>query len=136
MLADLSSQRRLASLQSGVAVVNSLEITRNVVGNRVVADATEHVRERIVEGTDIATPLKLSGVFPPMVCYMVGVGEQAGNLEEMLERVADSYDEEVDLATQKLTSVIEPLIIVVLAVIVAGIVVAIVLPLLQLQRVA
>ena len=78
----------------------------------------------------------MSGSFPPMVSYMVGVGEQAGNLEEMLERVADSYDEEVDLSTQKLTSVIEPLIIVVLALIVAGIVVAIVLPLLQLQQVA
>ena len=68
-----------------------------------------------------------------MVCYMIGVGEQAGNLEEMLERVADSYDEEVDIATQKLTSVIEPLIIVMLATVVAGIVIAIVLPLLELQ---
>jgi type IV pilus assembly protein PilC len=65
---------------------------------------------------------------------MVGVGEQAGNLEEMLERVAATYDEEVDLATQKLTSVLEPIIIVILAVIVAGIVIAIVMPLLQLQK--
>ena len=79
--------------------------------------------------------MKLSGAFPPTISYMVGVGEQAGNLEEMLERIAATYDEEVDLATQKLTSVIEPLIIVLLAVIVAGIVVAIVMPLLQLQRV-
>jgi type IV pilus assembly protein PilC len=65
---------------------------------------------------------------------MVGVGEQAGNLEEMLERIASSYDEEVDLATQKLTSVLEPIIIVLLATIVAGIVIAIVMPLMQLQR--
>jgi type IV pilus assembly protein PilC len=78
--------------------------------------------------------MKLSGQFPPMVAYMVGVGEQAGNLEEMLERVADSYEEEVDLATQKLTSMLEPMIIVCLATIVAGIVIAIVLPLLQMQK--
>jgi type IV pilus assembly protein PilC len=100
----------------------------------VLTGALVTVHDHVLEGTDIATPMKMTGVFPPMVCYMVGVGEQAGNLEEMLERVADTYDEEVDLATQKMTSVIEPLIIVVLAVIVAGIVVAIILPLLQLQQ--
>ena len=82
----------------------------------------------------MTTPMKMSGVFPPTISYMVGVGEQAGNLEEMLERISATYDEEVDLATQKLTSIIEPLIIVMLAVVVAGIVIAIVLPLLQLQR--
>ena len=95
----------------------------------------ESVQDHVVEGTDISTPMKMTNVFPPTVCYMVGVGEQAGNLEEMLERVAGTYDEEVDLATQKLTSILEPLIIVALAVVVAGVVVAIVLPLLQLQQV-
>lgn len=121
-------------LRSGVPALQAIEVTKTVVDNRVLINALDSVHNHVLEGTDISTPMKMSGVFPPMVCYMVGVGEQAGNLEEMLERVADSYDEEVDLATQKLTSLIEPLIIVVLAAIVAGIVVAIVMPLLQLQK--
>lgn len=121
-------------LQSGVPALEAIDVTKRVVGNRVITNALVNVHDRVLEGADIATPLKMSGVFPPMVCYMVGVGEQAGNLEEMLERVAETYDEEVDLATQKMTAVIEPLIIVVLATIVAGIVVAIILPLLQLQQ--
>ena len=82
----------------------------------------------------IATPMKLSEAFPPMVSYMVGVGEQASNLEEMLERVADTYDEEVELATQKLTAVLEPLIIVALAGVVACIVIAIILPIMKVQQ--
>ena len=101
----------------------------------MLTNALTSVHDHVLEGTDISTPMKMTGAFPPMVCYMVGVGEQAGNLEEMLERVAETYDEEVDLSTQKLTSLIEPLIIVFLAVIVAGIVVAIVMPLLELQKV-
>lgn len=121
-------------LQSGVPALEAIGVTRRVVGNRVLSNALMTVHNHVLEGTDISTPMKLSGVFPPMVTYMVGVGEQAGNLEEMLERVADTYDEEVNLATQKMTSVIEPLIIVVLAVIVAGIVIAIILPLLELQQ--
>lgn len=121
-------------LRSGVPALEAIDVTKRVVDNRVLANSLTTVHDHVLEGTDISTPMKMSGTFPPMVCYMVGVGEQAGNLEEMLERVADSYDEEVDLATQKLTAVIEPLIIVVLALIVAGIVIAIVLPLLQLQQ--
>ena len=121
-------------LRSGVPALQAIQVTKSVLDNKVLQNALQEVSDRVVEGTDIATPMKMSGAFPPTVSYMVGVGEQAGNLEEMLERIAATYDEEVDLATQKLTSVIEPLIIVLLAVIVAGIVVAIVMPLLQLQR--
>jgi len=121
-------------LRSGVPALQAIAATKNVVDNKVLQNALQGVHDRVVEGTDIATPMKLSGAFPPTISYMVGVGEQAGNLEEMLERIAGTYDEEVDLATQKLTSVIEPVIIVLLAVVVAGIVVAIVMPLLQLQR--
>ena len=121
-------------LRSGVPALQALQITKSVVANKVLQDALQDVHDHVIEGTDISTPMKMSGVFPPTVSYMVGVGEQAGNLEEMLERVAATYDEEVDFATQKLTSVIEPLIIVMLAVVVAGIVIAIVLPLLQLQK--
>lgn len=121
-------------LQSGVPAVNSLEITRKVVGNRVIADATEHIRVRILEGTDIATPLKQTGAFPAVVGYMVSVGEQSGELEQMLDRVALAYDEEIDIATERMTSVIEPIMIIFLAVIVGYIVVSIVLPILQIGQ--
>lgn len=121
-------------LRSGVPALQALQVTKAVLDNKVLQNALTVVHDRVLEGTDIATPMKQSGVFPPTISYMVGVGEQAGNLEEMLERIAGTYDEEVDLATQKLTSVIEPLIIVLLAGIVGCIVVAIVMPLLQLQK--
>lgn len=121
-------------LRSGVPALQAIQVTKSVLDNKVLQNALQDVQDRVVEGADIATPMRMSGAFPPTVSYMVGVGEQAGNLEEMLERVGATYDEEVELATQKLTSVIEPLIIVLLAMIVAGIVVAIVMPLLQLQR--
>jgi len=121
-------------LRSGVPALQAISITKNVLDNRVLQNALQTVHDRVVEGTDIATPMKMSGAFPPTISYMVGVGEQAGNLEEMLERISSTYDEEVDLATSKLTSVLEPVIIVLLAAVVAGIVIAIVLPLLQLQR--
>jgi general secretion pathway protein F len=121
-------------LQSGVPAVNSLEITRTVVGNRVIADATEHIRVRILEGTDIATPLKATGAFPALVGYMVSVGEQSGELEQMLDRIAASYDEEIDIATERLTAVLEPMMIIFLAVVVGYIVVSIVLPILQIGQ--
>lgn len=121
-------------LRSGVPALQAIQVTKKVLDNVVLQNALQDVHDRVLEGADIATPMKMSGVFPPTISYMVGVGEQAGNLEEMLERISATYDEEVDLATQKLTSIIEPLIIVALAVVVAGIVIAIVLPLLQLQR--
>ncbi len=121
-------------LRSGVPALQAIGITRNVLDNRVLQNALQDVHDKVVEGADLSTPMKRSGAFPPTVAYMVGVGEQAGNLEEMLERVAASYDEEVDLATHKLTQVLEPLIIVVLAMIVGAVVIAIVMPLLQLQR--
>ena len=121
-------------LRSGVPALQAISITKNVLDNVVLQNALQNVHDRVVEGTDIATPMKASGAFPPTISYMVGVGEQAGNLEEMLERISFTYDEEVDLATSKLTSVLEPIIIVLLAAVVAGIVIAIVLPLLQLQR--
>lgn len=121
-------------LRSGVPALQAIQVTKMVLDNVVLQNALQNVHDRVLEGTDISTPMKKSGVFPPTISYMVGVGEQAGNLEEMLERISETYDEEVDLATQKLTSIIEPLIIVALAVVVAGIVIAIVLPLLQLQR--
>lgn len=122
-------------LASGVPVVNSLEITRNVVGNRVIADATEYVRAKIVEGTDIATPLKSTNVFPAVVGYMIAVGEQAGELEQMLQRIGAAYDEEIQVATERLTSVLEPIMIVCLACVVGYIVISIVLPILKVGQI-
>ncbi len=123
-------------LRSGVPAIRAIQVTKDTLGNQVLADALQKVHDHILEGTDIATPMRLSKVFPPVVSYMVAVGEQAGNLEEVLEQIAASYEEEVELATQKLTTVLEPLIIVVLASIVAGIIVSIILPLLQIQKLA
>jgi type II secretory pathway component PulF len=122
-------------LQSGVPVVSSLEITRDVVGNRVISDALEVVRVRILEGTDIATPLRQSGAFPAVVCYMVTVGEQSGELEQMLDRIGDAYDEEIEVTTGRLTSVLEPVIIVCLAVVVGFIVMSIILPILKIGQI-
>ena len=118
-------------LQSGVPAVQSLEITATVVQNSVISGATDHIRERIIEGTDFATPLKATGVFPSVVGYMVAVGEQSGELEQMLDRIASAYDEEIEIATDRMTSVLEPILIIALAVVVGFIVVSIVLPILQ-----
>jgi general secretion pathway protein F len=118
-------------LESGVSAVQSLEITEKVVGNRVISDATRHIRTRILEGTDIATPLKASGAFPAVVGYMVSVGEKSGELEQMLDRVAESYDEEIEVVTERFTTVLEPVMIVCLATVVGFIVYSIVLPILQ-----
>ena len=115
--------------------MQSLEITRNVVQNRVLSDATEHIRSRIVEGTDISTPLRATEVFPAVVSYMVAVGEQAGELEQMLDRIADSYDEEIEIATDRMTSVLEPIMIVGLAIVVGFIVISIVLPILKVGQI-
>lgn len=124
--------RTLATLlSSGVAAVRSLEIVETVVGNRVIADATGHIRERILEGTDISTPLKATGAFPSVVGYMVSIGEQSGELENMLDRIAEAYDEEIEVVTERATTILEPLMIVILAVVVGFIVWAIVLPILQ-----
>lgn len=118
-------------LSSGVPAVTALEITQRVVGNRVLADATGEIRTKILEGTDIATPLKATGVFPSVVGYMVAVGEQSGELEKMLDRIADAYDEEIEVVTDRVTTILEPLMIIALAAVVGFIVWSIVLPILQ-----
>ena len=123
-------------LKSGVPVLEGLLIVKEIVGNSVVTKVLETVHKRILEGTDISTPLKKSGIFPPAVGYMIAVGEQSGELEDILETIADSYDEEIDIATQKMTSLLEPALILVMASVVAFIVISIVLPMLQLSQVA
>jgi general secretion pathway protein F len=123
-------------LKSGIPVLEALKIVREVVQNAVIAKTLGEVHDSIVEGSDIATPLKASGVFPSMVGYMIATGEQSGQLEDILSKISDAYDEEVEVATQRLTAVLEPAIILVLAVIVGFVVLAIVLPLLQMGSLA
>jgi len=120
-------------LKSGVPVLEALRIVKDIVNNAVLARVLDTVHKRIIEGTDISTPIKKSGVFPPVVGYMIAVGEQSGQLEEMLDRVAEAYDEEVEVQTQKVTSMLEPLLIVGMALVVGFIVISVMLPILKIS---
>ena len=118
-------------MSSGVPVLNSLAIVKETSGNEVVASAIQKVHDAVKEGEGIAVPLNGTKIFPPMVISMVEVGEETGKLPEMLEKIADTYDEEVDNSVSALTSLIEPLMIVGLAGIVGGIVIALFMPLVR-----
>jgi type IV pilus assembly protein PilC len=121
--------RTLGTLvSSGVSILDGLEITARTAGNRVVQDAIMESRASIAGGDTIAQPLKKSGVFPPMVISMISVGEQTGGLDEMLSKIADFYDDEVDGAVGNLLSLLEPMMIVFLGVVVGGMVVSMYLP--------
>jgi type IV pilus assembly protein PilC len=122
--------RTLGTLvSSGVPILQSLTIVKETAGNVIIGNAIGSVHESVKEGETITAPLEGSGVFPPMVVSMVDVGEQTGALPEMLLRIADNYDEEVDNAVAAMTSLLEPIMIVFLAVIVGSIVIAMFLPL-------
>ncbi len=118
-------------LKSGIPALECLKILRDIVDNALLAKTLDQVHDRIIEGADIATPLKNSGVFPPVVGYMISIGEQSGQLEDILDKVAEAYDEEIDVTTQKVTALIEPIIIVFMALVVGFIVLSVVLPLVQ-----
>jgi type IV pilus assembly protein PilC len=121
--------RTLGTLvSSGVSILDGLEITARTAGNRVLHDAIMESRSSIAGGETISEPLKKSGVFPPMVVQMINVGEQTGGLDEMLTKIADFYDDEVDAAVEALLSAMEPIMIVFLGVIVGGMIVAMYLP--------
>ena len=115
-------------ISSGVSILEGLEITAKTAGNRVIQDAIMQSRASIAGGDTIAQPLQKSKVFPPMVISMIAVGEQTGGLDEMLSKIADFYDEEVDAAVSNLLSLLEPIMIVFLGVVVGGMVVAMYLP--------
>jgi type IV pilus assembly protein PilC len=115
-------------LSSGVSILDGLEITARTAGNRVIHDAVMRSRSSIAGGETIAEPLKQSGVFPPMVTQMINVGEQTGTIDEMLDKIADFYDDEVDTAVEALLSAMEPILIVFLGVVVGGMIVAMYLP--------
>jgi type IV pilus assembly protein PilC len=119
-------------ISSGVPILSGLEITARTAGNRVISDAILMARSSIREGETVGAPLKQSGVFPPMVVQMISVGEQTGALDEMLTKIAVFYEDEVDQAVENMTSVIEPIMIVVMGGIVGGMVVAMYLPMFKL----
>jgi type IV pilus assembly protein PilC len=119
-------------LSSGVPILDGLDITAKTSGNAVIEGAIKQVRSRIERGETIAAPLRASGVFPPMVSQMIGAGESTGALDAMLAKIADFYEDEVDIAVAGLLTILEPALICVLGVIVGGIVISMYLPLFEL----
>jgi type IV pilus assembly protein PilC len=115
-------------LSSGVPILDALEIVAKSAGNRTIERGILFVRAKISEGKNIAGPLADTGVFPPMVVQMIGVGEATGAMDAMLNKIADFYDDEVDVAISALTSMIEPLLMVFLGGVVGGFLIAMYLP--------
>jgi type IV pilus assembly protein PilC len=128
--------RTLATLlTSGVPILEGLDITAKTSGNAILEDTIYVLRQRIEEGGTMADPMRQSGFFPPMVTQMVSVGESTGELDTMLVKVADYYEEEVDLVVANLLTILEPLLMAFLGVVVGGIVISMYLPLFKLIQV-
>jgi general secretion pathway protein F len=135
MVAVARFSRTLATLlASGVPVLTAMDITRNVLGNTELMRVVEDARTSVREGEGIAKPLRQAGRFPPIVTHMIAVGERSGQLEEMLIHVADAYDQQIEVRVGAMTSILEPLLIVVMGGVVGGIAFAILMPLLQLNE--
>ena len=120
-------------LESGVPILKALDIVKMVIDNKVLEMAVASARENIKEGESIAVPLKRSGEFPPIVIQMISIGEQSGELEEMLETLSDSYEKEVRYTLDRLTAMLEPIMIVGMAVVIGFIVFAVVMPILKIN---
>jgi general secretion pathway protein F len=134
MIAIARFSRTLGTLlSSGVPVLTALDITRNVLGNVELMRVVEDARGSIREGESIAAPLKRSGAFPPIVTHMIAIGERSGQLEQMLEHVADAYETQVEARLATLTSLLEPVMIVVMGSIAGAIALSILLPLMQIN---
>jgi general secretion pathway protein F len=134
MLAIARFSRTLATLlKSGVPLLTAMEIVKNVVTNSLLADVVEKARDAIREGESIATPLKRSGQFPPLVYHMIAIGERSGQLEDMLLSVADSYENQVNVRIGALTSLLEPMLIVMMGAVIAFVAFSILMPILQLN---
>jgi len=119
-------------LSSGVAILESLDIVAKTAGNKIIERSIYNVRTGIAEGRTMADPLAESGVFPPMVCQMIAVGESTGALDAMLVKIADFYDDEVDQAVENLTAMIEPVMLVFLGTVIGGLVISMYLPVFKL----
>jgi len=121
-------------VKSGVAVLNALDIVAKTSGNKVIEETVMSCRSAVRDGESISKPLSKSGIFPLMVCRMMSVGEQTGQLEKMLTKIADFYDEQVDAAVSGLTSMIEPLVIAFLGIVIGGIVISLFLPIFKISE--
>lgn len=127
------SQTLSTLLNSGITILDALRITAKTAGNKVLENGLMRTLERITGGLTIADPLRETGVFPPMVIHMIAVGERTGDLAEMLAKVSDFYQEEVDAAVDALTSLIEPILIVIMGIVIGGILVSMYLPMFDLM---
>ncbi|PIT98981.1 MAG: type II secretion system protein GspF [Bdellovibrionales bacterium CG10_big_fil_rev_8_21_14_0_10_45_34] len=137
MIAVSRFTRTLSTLLAGsVPIVAALDIVKNVVGNSVLAKAISEARDNISEGESVAVPLRKSGEFPPIVTHMITIGEKTGEIESMLTQVSDSYDFQVKNSIQALTSVLEPIMIVIMGGIIGVIVFAVVVPMMELSNIA
>lgn len=135
MIAVSRFTKTLATLlKSGIPLLTSLGIVKNVVGNRTILRAIEQATTDLTEGANISDPLKRSGQFPPLVTHMISVGEKTGELEQMLEKVSEHYEYQVNSKIQNFTSLIEPVMIVMLAVVVLIIVLSVILPMLEINN--
>jgi len=121
-------------LSSGVPLIRGLDIVEHVMGNVLLADAIRDARNAIAEGADFAGPLKTSGLFPPIVVHMVAVGEKTGELENMLSHLANAYDTEVEIRIRALTSLLEPVLLLVMGVVIGFVVVSVLLPIFQMTQ--
>jgi type IV pilus assembly protein PilC len=119
-------------ISSGVPILEGLDITARTAGNAVVEKAIQYVRKSVEAGRNLVEPLKETDVFPGMVTQMIGVGEQTGAMDAMLQKIADFYEDEVDAAVKDLLTALEPMMIVFLGVVVGGIVISMYLPLFSL----
>lgn len=115
-------------LSSGISTIDALETVAKIVNNIHYTNALMKAREEVMKGIPLSEPLVTSGIFPPMVCHMTGIGEETGNIEDMLEKLADYYDEEVEMTTQSVLAAMEPLIIVFIALVVGTLVIAVISP--------
>ncbi|MFB3118030.1 MAG: type II secretion system F family protein [Myxococcota bacterium] len=124
--------RTLATLLAGgLPIVRALDTAKDVANNTVLGHAIDAARESITEGASVAAPLRNSGEFPPMVTHMIEVGERSGQLESMLSKIADTYEEQVETTVSRLTALLEPLLILLMVGIVVVIILATLVPLLQ-----
>ena len=121
-------------IKSGIPILNAMEIVGKTAGNKVVEESVKNAREAVRQGESIRQPLERAKVFPPMVVRMIGVGEQAGELEKMLSKIADFYEDQVDAAVSGMTSIIEPVVIAFLGTVIGGIVFALFMPIFKISE--
>lgn len=121
-------------LQSGLPILDALEIVKTVVHNRHLAQAIENTKIEVREGGNIAPPLRRSGIFPSIVCHMIAIGEASGELERMLIKVAEGYENEVETQVSALTAILEPVIILAMGLVVGFIVISILLPIFEMNQ--